>query len=73
MEQKSSSRQTQIEQTQPAQAKQETVTTSAKPINPVVDWLIRLGKGMLIGIGAILPGLSGGALSVIFGDRKSVV
>ena len=67
MEQKSSSRQTQIEQTQPAQAKQETVTTSAKPINPVVDWLIRLGKGMLIGIGAILPGLSGGALSVIFG------
>ena len=38
-----------------------------RAMNPAVDWLIRLGKGMLIGIGAILPGLSGGALSVIFG------
>lgn len=38
-----------------------------KTMNPAIDWLIRLGKGMLIGIGAILPGLSGGALSVIFG------
>lgn len=31
------------------------------------SWLIRLLKGVLIGIGAILPGLSGGVLAVIFG------
>ena len=30
-------------------------------------WIVRLIKGLLIGIGAILPGLSGGVLSVIFG------
>lgn len=32
-----------------------------------VNWLTRLLKGVLIGIGAILPGLSGGVLAVIFG------
>ncbi|HHV41993.1 MAG TPA: DUF368 domain-containing protein [Clostridiaceae bacterium] len=31
------------------------------------NWLLRLLKGILIGIGAILPGLSGGVLAVIFG------
>ena len=31
------------------------------------NWLIRMIKGILVGIGAILPGLSGGVLSVIFG------
>ena len=31
------------------------------------SWLVRLLKGFLIGIGAILPGLSGGVLAVIFG------
>ena len=31
------------------------------------NWLTRLIKGILVGIGAILPGLSGGVLSVIFG------
>ncbi len=30
------------------------------------NWLIRLLKGVLIGIGGILPGLSGGVLAVIF-------
>ncbi len=33
----------------------------------VANWLLRLLKGILVGIGAILPGLSGGVLSVIFG------
>lgn len=33
----------------------------------LVDWFIRLIKGTLIGIGAILPGLSGGVMMVIFG------
>lgn len=31
-----------------------------------IAWLIRLLKGIAIGIGAILPGLSGGVLAVIF-------
>jgi len=33
----------------------------------VVDWFIRLIKGLLVGIGAIVPGLSGGVLAVVFG------
>ena len=36
-------------------------------INPLTDWFIRLLKGMLVGIGFILPGLSGGVLAVIVG------
>ncbi len=35
--------------------------------NPIADWLIRLLKGVIIGIGFILPGLSGGVMAVIFG------
>lgn len=35
--------------------------------NGVIDWIIRLIKGALVGIGAILPGLSGGVLAVVFG------
>lgn len=31
------------------------------------NWILRLIKGLLIGIGAIMPGLSGGVLMVIFG------
>lgn len=36
-------------------------------MNSTAAWIIRLVKGLLIGIGAILPGLSGGVLAVIFG------
>ena len=43
-----------------------TVKTSNKR-NPVNDWIIRLVKGIIIGIGFILPGLSGGVMAVIFG------
>lgn len=32
-----------------------------------IDWFIRMLKGALVGIGAILPGLSGGVLAVVFG------
>jgi putative membrane protein len=35
--------------------------------NPVIDWLVRLAKGILVGIGAIVPGFSGGVLAVVFG------
>lgn len=36
-------------------------------------WLMRLAKGTLVGIGAILPGLSGGVLSVIFGLYRPLI
>lgn len=42
-------------------------STEVKHINPITDWFIRLLKGALVGIGFILPGLSGGVLAVIFG------
>jgi len=42
-------------------------TREQKKISPIADWFIRLVKGMLVGIGFILPGLSGGVLAVIFG------
>jgi putative membrane protein len=32
-----------------------------------LEWIIRLVKGVLVGIGAIVPGLSGGVLMVVFG------
>lgn len=32
-----------------------------------MDWFLRLIKGAIVGIGAILPGLSGGVMAVIFG------
>lgn len=44
-----------------------TESRNRRTINPVADWIIRLLKGTLVGIGAILPGLSGGVLAVIFG------
>lgn len=37
------------------------------------NWVIRLVKGILIGIGGILPGLSGGVLSVIFGVYQPAI
>jgi putative membrane protein len=43
------------------------MTHTAAPMNPVVDWIVRLVKGALVGIGAIVPGLSGGVLAVVFG------
>jgi putative membrane protein len=38
-------------------------STEVKHINPITDWFIRLLKGALVGIGFILPGLSGGCIS----------
>lgn len=32
-----------------------------------MDWIVRLLKGILVGIGFITPGLSGGVLAVVFG------
>ncbi len=44
-----------------------TEPATPRKIRPVIDWFIRLVKGALVGIGFILPGLSGGVLAVIFG------
>jgi len=41
--------------------------TKSSASNPVLEWIIRLIKGVLVGVGAIVPGLSGGVLMVVFG------
>ena len=41
--------------------------------NKVVDWFIRLFKGVFIGTGFILPGVSGGALAAIFGLYERII
>lgn len=46
---------------------------TTKSISPVADWFIRLLKGALVGIGFILPGLSGGVLAVIFGLYDRII
>lgn len=39
----------------------------------VIDWLLRFFKGALIGTGAILPGVSGGALAAVFGLYEKII
>lgn len=46
---------------------------TTKTLNPVSDWIIRLVKGIIIGIGFILPGLSGGVLAVILGIYNRIL
>lgn len=41
--------------------------------NNPFSWLINVFKGMLIGSGAILPGVSGGALAAIFGLYEPII
>lgn len=38
-----------------------------------VDWILRFAKGMFIGTGAILPGVSGGALAAVFGIYERII
>jgi len=47
--------------------------TPTKASNGLFNWIIRLVKGMLVGIGAIVPGLSGGVLMVIFGIYEPLI
>ena len=42
-------------------------TSAIKKNVSIGDWLLRLVKGVIIGIGFITPGLSGGVLAVVFG------
>jgi len=39
----------------------------------VFDWIFRFVKGMFIGSGAILPGVSGGALAAVFGIYERII
>lgn len=41
--------------------------------NNLVSWIVQFLKGMLIGSGAILPGVSGGALAAIFGLYEPII
>ena len=44
-----------------------TTNENEKKKSGIVDWIVRLLKGVLVGIGFITPGLSGGVLAVVFG------
>ena len=39
----------------------------------MLDWIFRFVKGMFIGTGAILPGVSGGALAAVFGLYERII
>lgn len=41
--------------------------------NAMKDWLLRCVKGVFIGTGFILPGVSGGALAAIFGLYEQII
>ena len=41
---------------------------TGKPGNSIVAWIVRFFKGLLAGIGASTPGLSGGVMLVEWGD-----
>jgi len=47
--------------------------TPTRQTNGLFSCTIRLVKGMLVGIGAIVPGLSGGVLMVIFGIYEPLI
>ncbi len=50
-----------------------TSETMTKNKDGLLSWFIRLIKGVLVGIGAIVPGLSGGVLMVIFGIYEPLI
>ena len=49
------------------------ITTKSTGTNGLVEWIIRLIKGVLVGVGAIVPGLSGGVLAVVFGIYEPLI
>ena len=50
-----------------------TTINQTKKSNPVVEWIVRLLKGIMVGIGFITPGLSGGVLAVVFGIYEPLI
>lgn len=51
----------------------ENAQTPQTNTNTPIAWIIRFVKGILVGIGAITPGLSGGVLMVVFGIYEPLV
>lgn len=51
----------------------ENLTSPQTKSNAIGNWIIRLIKGVLVGIGAITPGLSGGVLMVVFSIYEPLV
>ncbi|MGC4153519.1 MAG: DUF368 domain-containing protein [Propionicimonas sp.] len=49
------------------------MTTSTQASGGLIDWILRFVKGMFIGTGAILPGVSGGALAAVFGIYERII
>lgn len=41
--------------------------------NAVIEWILRFVKGVFVGTGFILPGVSGGALAAIFGLYERII
>ena len=39
----------------------------------VFSYLFKILKGALVGLGAVLPGISGGVLCVVFGIYKTIM
>lgn len=50
-----------------------TTINNTKKSNPVIEWVVRLLKGIMVGIGFITPGLSGGVLAVVFGIYEPLI
>lgn len=50
-----------------------TTPTRTAPTHGVIDWTLRFIKGAFIGTGAILPGVSGGALAAVFGLYERII
>jgi putative membrane protein len=50
-----------------------TIKTNSKKFNPAFDWIVRMLKGIMVGIGFITPGLSGGVLAVVFGIYEPLI
>ena len=38
-----------------------------------IDWILRFVKGIFIGSGFILPGVSGGAMAAVFGIYERLI
>ena len=47
--------------------------TSTPNKGGLLSWFVRLIKGILVGVGAIVPGLSGGILMVVFGIYEPLI
>ena len=49
------------------------MTENKEEIGNMIDWILRFVKGIFIGSGFILPGVSGGALAAVFGVYERII